>query len=302
MYAMVGEDPPVSRVLWWVFAALDRTLRRTHMNDIAPPEEAREPARRGRSRTVLGLLVGSSLLLLLIIAAWLGGWLGRSDHGNAKALRPIPVADLKVDLATPLDAAAAPAELSLQDSLAAVIAGVDAKAKLLDDDVRFASKTGDWGDPRKASEDDAPTRNWELRFLKGNTKDKYARQLDFFGIELAVVMPGNSLVYVRNFSKKQPEKHTGPATQEKRCYLTWQNGDLSRADAELLQKAGISPGDRVVLKILPAAVEATLAKLEKEHAGDELDNVSKTQFSIRAAGDGYEFYVSEQYRKEQATK
>ena len=165
-----------------------------------------------------------------------------------------------------------------------------------------SSKPADWGDLRKAGEKDVAARNWELRFLKGNTKDKYARQLDFFGIELAVVMPGNKLVYVRKFSKPKPENHTGPADQEKRCYLTWRNGDLSRADVELLSRAGVSPGDRVVLKILPADVEAKLAKLEKDYAGDDAGNVSKTQFGIRAAGDGYEFYVAEQYRKERAKK
>jgi len=270
------------------------------MNDNAVP---REPIRRRVSRTALGVLLGSGLLALLVIVAWLAGWLGGKVQGDAaKAVRQLPAAELKLDLATPLDAAAAPADLSLKDSLVAVAAGVEAKAKLLDDAPRFAAMPADWGDPRKAGENDGAARNWELRFLKGITKGKYAKQLDFFGIELAVVMPDNKLVYVRNFSKPKPETHTGPADEEKRFYLTWQNGDLSRADVDLLDRAGVSPGDRVVLKILPAEVEARLAKLEKDHAGDDAGNVSKTQFGIRAAGDGYEFFVAEQYRKERAKK
>ena len=257
---------------------------------------------RGLSRTALGALAGSGLLLLLVIMAWLAGWFGSKGRGEAKAPRPLPAADLKLELATPLDPAAAPADLSLKDSLAALAAGVDAKAKLLEDAPRFAAKPADWGDPRKPGEKEVAVRNWELRFTKGKTKDKYAKELDFFGIELAVVMPANRLVYVRDFSKPKPKKRTGPADLEKRCYLTWQNGDLSRADAELLHRAGVSPDERVVLKILPAEVEATLAKLEKDYAGDDAENVAKTQFSIRPAGDGYEFYVSEQYRKERAKK
>jgi hypothetical protein len=238
--------------------------------------------------------------MLFIFAAWLG-CKGREDD----AARPAPqaaAAELKFDLAPPPDRA--PGDLSLTDSLAAVAAGVDAKAKLLDDTSRFASqgKSGGWGDLREATGGDAAVRNWELRFLKGTTKDKYALQLDSFGIELAVVMPDNKLVYVRKFSQKKPETYTGPADQEKRCYLAWQRGDLSIADAELLNRAGVSPGDRVVLKILPAEVEATLARLEKEQAGDNPGDVTKTQFGIRPAGGKFEFYVTDQFRKERASK
>ena len=96
--------------------------------------------------------------------------------------------------------------------------------------------------------------------------------------------------------------YTGPADQEKRCYLTWQRGDLSHADIDLFSRAGLSPGDRVVLKILPVDVEAKLATLEKDYAGDDASDVSRTQFGIRAAGDGFEFYVAQQYRKERAKK
>ena len=271
------------------------------MNDNAAPEVACKPRRGRLSRTALGVLAGAGLLVLLIIVAWLGDWFGKGRAGTvAKAARQLPAAELKLDLATPLDRAAAPADLSLQDSLAAVAAGVDAKAKLLDDAPHFASQPAEWGDTRKADEKHVAARNWELGFLKGITKEKYARQLDFFGIELAVVMPNNKLVYIRKFSKSKPEKHTGRADQEKRFYLTWRSGDLGRADAELLERAGVKPGDRVVLKILPAEVEAKLAELEKEHAGDDWGNVSETQFGIRPAGDGYEFYVVEQYRKERA--
>ena len=252
----------------------------------------------------LGVLTGLSLLLLLILVAWLAGWLGGKHHGGGvvKTASLPPPAELKLDVATPLDPAAAPPDVSLQDSLAAVTAGIAAKTKLLDDASRFASKSQDWGDVRKASRKGVTARNWELCFAKGVTKDKYARQLDFFGIELAVVMPDNQLVYVRKFTKPKPETHTGPADQEKRCYLAWRNGDLSRANVELLARAGVKPGDRVVLKILPADVEENLDKLERERAGDDADNVSKTQFGIRAAGDGYEFYVTELYRKGWAKK
>ena len=110
----------------------------------------------------------------------------------------------------------------MQDSLAAVAAGVDAKAKLLDDAARFVVQTRRLGRSTQGGRRTTfATGTGSCVSLKGITKDKYARQLDFFGIELAVVMPGNKLVYVRNFSKPKPQTHTGPADQEKRFYLTW---------------------------------------------------------------------------------
>ena len=107
---------------------------------------------------------------------------------------------------------------------------------------------------------------------------------------------------VRNLSKVKPEIHTGAASTERRCYLTWSEGDLGRADADLLARAGISTEGQVVLKLLPRRVEDKLAELEQNYAGHEIDNVRKTRFGIRAAGNGYEFFVLEQFRKEQATK
>ena len=196
-------------------------------------------------------------------------------------------------MCTPPEPAADPAETPFKDSLAAVAAAAGAKAGLLDDPAWLAAIS-----PRPPGAINAPAtpanlwRNWELHFNRGTAKEKYARQLDFFGIELAVVMPENKLLYVGKFTQKKPQTRLGPADQERRCYLTWREGDLSRADAELLTRAGISSEDRVVLKILPPKVEAALAALEKAAAGNDLDSVRRTRFGIRAAGDGYEFYVA----------
>jgi hypothetical protein len=264
-------------------------------------------ARRGRaSWPVIGSLSGGTLLLLLLIA-WLTGLLpgGRRGVDSSKQAHRQPVADLKIELASPIDRTADLGETSLKDTLAAVPDAVRSKANLLDDPAWLATiePRVSWGDLRKPVEGGAsPPRNWDIRFVKGDTKDKYAKQLDFFGIEIAVVKPDNKLIYVRNFSKSKPETHVGRADEEKRCYLTWREGDLSRADADLLARAGVSIDDRVVLKIIPPALEATLAELEKTYAGGDVDKVARTQFGIRATSDGFEFYVIEQYRKEQAKR
>ena len=141
-------------------------------------------------------------------------------------------------------------------------------------------------------------RLWELQYVKGNTLEVYARQLDFFGIELGVLLPDNKVVYAFNLAKPMPETRTGAADKERRYYLTWRgSGDLQKADRELLARAGIEVADRVILKFLPAAVEAQLAALEKAYAGKEAKDIRKTRFGVKPAGDGYAFYVLEQTHK-----
>jgi hypothetical protein len=257
------------------------------------------------SRTKFAALAGAGLLVAVVLTAWLAGWFpgGGRRPDASKAVAQPPAAELKIEVATPIESAAGSGGPTLSQSLAAVSAAAAAKAAALDDAARFAAPRDLWGDQRKAAEGGANSaRCWELRFAKGSTKEKYARQLDFFGIELAVVMPDNKLFYVRDFSKPKPQTSSGAADAEKRWYLTWREGDLIRADVDLLAAAGANTSGRVVLKILPPKVEDKLAELEKASAGDEIGDVAKTRFGIREAGDGYEFYVIEQFRKERAKK
>ncbi len=140
-------------------------------------------------------------------------------------------------------------------------------------------------------------RRWEIFFDKGNTLENYARQLDYFGIELGILLPGNQVQYVSGFSQPRPRVRVGPADAEKRFYLTWQRGDLQQADRELLARAGIDAGNRLILKFLPPEVEARLAALERAYAAGRADQVSSTRFGIRREGNGFAFYViSQQYR------
>ncbi len=178
---------------------------------------------------------GTRLLLASLLAAVLGGCFSGKGRPQDRAKAAPPAAQLKTEVCTPPEPAADPAETPLKDALAAVDAAAGAKAGLLDDPAWLAalSPRAAWGDQR-AGDAGNLWRNWELHFNRGTAKEKYARQLDFFGIELAVVMPENKLLYVGKFTQKKPQTRLGPADQERRCYLTWREGDLSRADAELL--------------------------------------------------------------------
>ena len=50
----------------------------------------------------------------------------------------------------------------------------------------------------------------------------------------------------------------------------------------------------MILRFLPAAIEAQIATLEKSYAGDKADKIEKTRFAIRRRGESYEIYVMEQ--------
>jgi len=141
-------------------------------------------------------------------------------------------------------------------------------------------------------------RHWEVMFSRA-TLEAYAKQLDFFKIELAVLQPGNKIIYAYNLSKPRPDTRiiTNPALNERRYYLTWRTGEMQQADRDLLAKAGIDPEDRLILKFLPKEVELDL--MAKERAFNNLTpkDIKKTRFGVQPEGDGFKFYVMEQIIK-----
>jgi len=194
-------------------------------------------------------------------------------------------------------------EPQIEDRLAAVADAVGAKtASLVDptltEHMRSGRGGGGSGDGRMAGtgsgSGEGQARRWEVRFPEGNTLEAYARQLDFFRIELGVLLPGNKVVYASKLAKAKPDVRTGPADQEKRYYLTWRRGGLQAADRELLARAGIDAENRIILKFLPPEVEAELARLEKVHAASDAERVRKTVFLVLPSGDGYTFKVTDQ--------
>jgi hypothetical protein len=140
-------------------------------------------------------------------------------------------------------------------------------------------------------------RRWEVHFNKGATLDVYAKQLDFFKIELAVLLPDGRVAYAYNLSKRKPDVRYEQADKESRYYLTWRKGTLEEADKQLLLKAGIPVGDYIILKFLPPKLEAELQAMEKNYAGVDPKNIRRTRFGVRSEGNGYAFYIVEQTYK-----
>jgi hypothetical protein len=197
------------------------------------------------------------------------------------------------------------------ENLEAVDPSLVAKAAELDEDrvtsTRLGSQgtgggtgggTGPGGGQDIGEGNPGHARHWEVLFSR-STLEAYARQLDFFQIELGVVMPDNKIVYAFHLSKPKPDTRTlsNPQVNEKRYYLTWRTGEMQQADRELLTKAGVEFGDHLILKFLPPEIEAQLVALEKSYRGLGPRQIGKTRFGVRPLGDKFEFYVIEQTQK-----
>jgi hypothetical protein len=140
-------------------------------------------------------------------------------------------------------------------------------------------------------------RHWAIAFAEGDL-DLYARQLDFFGIDLGVITPDSKVVYAFHLSKPKPDTRVcdKPWLKERRYYLT--DRSFRQADEKLFSRAGIEAGDRLILKFIPPAIEDQLSDLENSYPKDESGRkLKKTRFGIRPTGKGFSLYVIEQVRE-----
>lgn len=148
--------------------------------------------------------------------------------------------------------------------------------------------------PRRS--DGSPRSEWEITFEDGISADEYARQLDFFKIEVAAAAKDGSIDYIWDLLKRKPQKRAGSNKTDYRVYIGWRKGNLYAADRRLLTRAGVSSEGKELRHYLPTAVEAQLAALERDYAGREVTQIRRTRFALRPndKGDGYEFVVIEQ--------
>ena len=168
--------------------------------------------------------------------------------------------------------------------------------------IEVAEETADQPNERQAGPSPGPDgdkiprwQRWEILYAVSSV-DAYARQLDHFEIELGAAGGGRKNVdYAAGFTAASPQVREAPGTEDERLYMTWRDGPLKKFDRTLLERAGIAVERRILLQFYSAKLEAVLADLEHEHAGDRpVQQIRKTVFSTRAAGDGYEFFIKDQ--------
>lgn len=137
---------------------------------------------------------------------------------------------------------------------------------------------------------------WEIVFADEITVEEYARQMDYFKIEIAAVSKNGKIEAISKVSQRKPEKRVGHTTADYRLHIGWKTGQLHAADRKLLAKAGIASANKELWHFFPTETQARLASLERAYANRPPGEIKRTRFEIRPAakGDGYEFVVIEQ--------
>jgi hypothetical protein len=135
---------------------------------------------------------------------------------------------------------------------------------------------------------------WSIIYKAGQPVDEYARQLDALGVEMAVVVPPDQLIYISNFSSPTPTKRQAAGRGDHRLYFLWQGRGRKESDMALLAKAGVQVGESVVFQFYPDGVERRLAELEVRYKGRQPAEIRVTRFTVVPNGNGYDFQVAAQ--------
>ncbi len=136
---------------------------------------------------------------------------------------------------------------------------------------------------------------WRIKFDDGDL-ETYAKQLDFFKIELGALFKDGRLVFIKEMSKPRPAQRvvqTGKG--EERLYMTWRGGSRKKADAALFKKAGVQNASTAMLMHFYAPeTEQLLAQTEVKYRNRKSSEIRSTYFSVRKDGAGYKFVVTSQ--------
>jgi len=263
---------------------------------------------------LISLLIVVGICVLSLFLIWLTGRLiftqrtvpvelvdyaGRGDHaaGFARDMEPPGPEELEEEMYEP----------QIEATLETVTDVVTTQTVALDAVVSAAAtaaKGGGMGDSRGPGPEGEgrsdiipPWERWEIRYTTSGL-DPYARQLDFFKIELAAAGGAPTVDYASGLAKAKPDRRVGKPEDERRMYMTWQDsgGPLAAFDRQLLAKAGVNTLRRLVLQFYPRETELKLLRLEAENArGRDARQFLKTIFGVRPAGSGYEFFVMDQF-------
>lgn len=136
---------------------------------------------------------------------------------------------------------------------------------------------------------------WMIKFDDGDI-DTYAKQLDFFKIELGALFQDGRLVFIKDMSKPAPTKReVKTGSGEERLYMTWRGGTRKQADAALFQKAGI-PGTQnaMLMHFYDPETEQLLARTEIAYRNRKSAEIRRTYFNVRKDGPGFTFVVTSQ--------
>ena len=135
---------------------------------------------------------------------------------------------------------------------------------------------------------------WFIRYADQTSLTEYAKQLDFFGIELGALIPSGQMIYLSNLSKGFQKRTATSGKSESRLYMTWQGGTRKEADEQLFQKAGVNVTGAILFHFYPKQTEQLLLKLEYEYQKRKPTEIRRTYYVVVRQGSGYAFVVTRQ--------
>ena len=137
---------------------------------------------------------------------------------------------------------------------------------------------------------------WFVKFGDRAAVNEYAKQLEFFGIEVGALLPDGRLAYLSKPTAAIPQiRYAQSGSGENRLYMTWQGGERRVADVQLFAKANVQiQGDTLVFHFYPKNTENMLAQLELSYRGRTVNQIRRTYFAVEPDGAGYKFSVYRQ--------
>jgi len=138
------------------------------------------------------------------------------------------------------------------------------------------------------------TQRWFIRFGDQGTIDRYAAQLDYFGVELGL-LKDRKIYRLSNLSQSTANKkiYTSGKDLQKQHYFTWAGGGRKKADIKLFQKKGnLDASNGIIFHFYPQKTVQILKRLEKEKSKRPVNQIQRTYFIVQRKGDGYQFVIT----------
>ncbi len=135
---------------------------------------------------------------------------------------------------------------------------------------------------------------WFIRYSDKSSVADYAKQLDFFGIEMGALVPSGQLILMTNMSQTPKKTVKTSGKSEKRLYMTWQAGNRKAADEKLFQKINVDVSDAILFHFYPKKTEQLLLQVEFNYAKRKASEIRRTYFVVAKKGSGYQFIVTRQ--------
>lgn len=272
------------------------------------------------SSWTIALFVGVAGLCLCVVAIWLTNRLPAPPQAVPVELIEAPGGfedgspdeTLRVDSPEPEVHDASPAEVQsdtteIAEALETVVelseSATQQVQQQFDTGIQSTGKTGSAKGTGKKGLGIGPgtggmprEQRWYVRFGDRAGVDEYAKQLEFFGIELGALLPDGRLVYISKLNQPAPvSRFVATGKNEQRLYMTWQGGDRRSADVELFKRASIDVrGDTAIFHFYPKPTETMLAQLELNYRNRPVAQIRRTYFAVETSGAGYQFSVIRQ--------